>query len=124
MQEYVLRGHWRATAANGAVRLPGPLLRSMGHRGVGMTVYVTNDAEEPRHVSAYLSPPQEAYSAADLNASGRLSVGRAYLEAAGIERDVTIVGMSDHIELWNTQLLSDYLKHLPPVEDILARAGI
>jgi MraZ protein len=37
----------------------------------------------------------------DWDAQGRMSVPPAMLKRAGITRDATLIGMQDHLELWN-----------------------
>lgn len=44
-----------------------------------------------------------------LDPQQRITVPRRLLEFAGIESKVTIVGMMDHIELWNPDVFESYL---------------
>lgn len=45
----------------------------------------------------------------ELDPQQRISIPRRLLEFAGIESKVTIVGMMDHIELWNPEEFERYL---------------
>jgi MraZ protein len=38
---------------------------------------------------------------ADLDKQGRMVIPVTLLEAAGIEREVTVAGVSDHLEIWD-----------------------
>jgi MraZ protein len=43
----------------------------------------------------------------ELDGTGRVLVSPELREAAGISRDVTLLGMGRHLELWDTQLHKD-----------------
>jgi len=38
---------------------------------------------------------------AELDSSGRVTLNQTLLDHAGIEREVTVVGLDDHIEVWD-----------------------
>ena len=55
-----------------------------------------------------------------LDGQGRLTVPARLLEYAGITRDVTIIGVQDHLEIWDRVAWTDYLAHLEEEADATA----
>jgi len=56
----------------------------------------------------------------ELDRQGRMTVPARLLEYAGIERDVTIIGAQDHIEIWDRAAWAEYLAHLEEEADATA----
>jgi len=46
----------------------------------------------------------------DLDPQGRLLLPKGLIQYAGIRKDITIIGVGDHIELWAKERWSAYLK--------------
>ena len=47
-----------------------------------------------------------------LDAQGRIIVPGNLLSYAGIEKEVTVIGAGDHIEIWNTQNWNEYFENV------------
>lgn len=54
----------------------------------------------------------------DLDKAGRLNVPTAYAEWAGIEGEVVVAGVGDHIELWSPERWAAYQEKSGPIADI------
>lgn len=55
-------------------------------------------------IRVLLATAQEA----ELDRSGRILIGASLREHAGLEQDVNVVGVGDHLELWDTATWKDY----------------
>jgi len=56
----------------------------------------------------------------ELDRQGRMTVPARLLDYAGIERDVTIIGAQDHIEIWDRAAWAEYLAQLEEEADATA----
>jgi len=56
----------------------------------------------------------------ELDRQGRVTLPARLLEYAGITRDVTIIGVEDHIEIWDRRAWAEYLAHLEEEADATA----
>lgn len=62
------------------------------------------------------------YSSADtivIDAAGRVKLSPKQCEKVGIDKNVTIIGEGDHIEIWDSQALSDYMDSIDPFGEFL-----
>ncbi|MFN8361864.1 MAG: division/cell wall cluster transcriptional repressor MraZ [Candidatus Kapaibacterium sp.] len=58
----------------------------------------------------------------EIDAQQRISLSKKYLDFAGIEGKVTIVGMIDHIEFWNPEEFDRYIStYSESYEDVAAQ---
>jgi MraZ protein len=55
-----------------------------------------------------------------LDGQGRVTVPVKLLEFAGITRDVTILGLQDHLEIWDRAAWAAYRKHMEEGADAVA----
>ena len=53
-----------------------------------------------------------AASDSKLDSQGRIIVPTNLLSYAGIEKDVTVIGAGDHIEIWNTKNWNEYFENV------------
>ncbi|MCU0913663.1 MAG: hypothetical protein MUC88_03760 [Planctomycetes bacterium] len=59
----------------------------------------------------------------ELDNQGRLLLNERLRKRAGLKEDVTLVGVRDHIELWNTQDWEQYLgDHMPQYQKQMTQA--
>ncbi len=59
----------------------------------------------------------------ELDSQGRLLLGEKLRKQAGLKDDVTLVGVRDHIELWNTQDWEQYVTdHMSQYQQQMAQA--
>ena len=59
---------------------------------------------------------------ADLDKQGRLVLPAALLESAGIEREVTVAGVYDHLEIWDRAKWREHLREVEgSAEDVAER---
>jgi MraZ protein len=56
----------------------------------------------------------------ELDRQGRVTLPARHLEYAGITRDVTVIGVADHVEIWDRVAWTDYLAHLEEEADATA----
>ncbi len=56
----------------------------------------------------------------ELDRQGRITVPQRLLEFAGIDRDVTIIGVQDHIEIWDRAAWDEYLRRQEEEADDIA----
>jgi MraZ protein len=77
----------------------------MDRRGRGLLRYHTADA---------------AFQ--DLDGQGRVTIPARLLQFAGIARDVTIIGVQDHIEIWERSAWEEYLRRQEEEADAIADA--
>jgi MraZ protein len=56
----------------------------------------------------------------ELDRQGRVTLPGRHLEYAGITRDATIIGVQDHIEIWDRVTWAEYLSHLEEEADATA----
>lgn len=56
----------------------------------------------------------------ELDRQGRVTVPPRLLEFAGIDRDVTIIGVQDHIEIWDRTAWEEYLRRQEEEADDIA----
>jgi MraZ protein len=62
-------------------------------------------------------------SKVELDNQGRLLLNEKLRKRAGLKEDVTLVGIRDHIELWNTQDWEQYLSdHMPQYQKQMTQA--
>jgi len=76
---------------------------TMDRRGRGLLRYHTADA---------------AFQ--DLDGQGRVTIPARLLQFAGIARDVTIIGVQDHIEIWERSAWEEYLRRQEEEADDIA----
>ena len=55
-----------------------------------------------------------------LDGQGRIKVSAALLQFASIAKDVTIIGVQDHIEIWDRAVWAEYRKHMEEEADATA----
>jgi len=59
----------------------------------------------------------------ELDNQGRLLLNDRLRKRAGLKEDITLVGVRDHIELWNTQDWEQYLSdHMPQYQQQMTQA--
>jgi MraZ protein len=59
----------------------------------------------------------------ELDNQGRLLLNDKLRKRAGLKEDITLVGVRDHIELWNTQDWEQYLSdHMPQYQQQMTQA--
>ena len=59
----------------------------------------------------------------ELDNQGRLLLNERLRKRAGLKEDITLVGVRDHIELWNTQDWEQYLgDHMPQYQQQMTQA--
>jgi MraZ protein len=56
----------------------------------------------------------------ELDRQGRITVPARQLDYAGIRREVTIIGVEDHLEIWDRVAWAEYLAHLEEEADATA----
>ena len=56
----------------------------------------------------------------ELDKQGRITLPAKHLAYAGLSRDVTIIGVADHVEIWDRAAWTDYLAHLEEEADASA----
>jgi MraZ protein len=56
----------------------------------------------------------------ELDKQGRMTLPGKHLSYAGISRDVTIIGVADHVEIWDRTAWTEYLAHLEEEADASA----
>ncbi len=56
----------------------------------------------------------------ELDRQGRVTLPAKHLEYAGITRDVTVIGVADHLEIWDRAAWTEYLAHLEEEADATA----
>ncbi len=62
-------------------------------------------------------------SKVELDNQGRLLLNERLRKRAGLKEDITLVGVRDHIELWNTQDWEQYLgDHMPQYQQQMTQA--
>ena len=64
----------------------------------------------------YLNASAESVA---IDAAGRIKLSSKQCEKVGIVKDVTIIGQGDHIEIWDTVALNDYMESVDPFGDFL-----
>ena len=56
----------------------------------------------------------------ELDRQGRVTLPAKHLEYAGVTRDVTVIGVADHLEIWDRAAWTEYLAHLEEEADATA----
>jgi MraZ protein len=56
----------------------------------------------------------------ELDKQGRVTLPSKHLDYAGISRDVTVIGVADHVEIWDRTAWQQYLAHLEEEADASA----
>jgi MraZ protein len=56
----------------------------------------------------------------ELDKQGRVTLPAKHLDYAGISRDVTVIGVADHVEIWDRTAWQQYLAHLEEEADASA----
>jgi MraZ protein len=56
----------------------------------------------------------------ELDRQGRVTVPARHLEFAGITREVTVIGVQDHVEIWDRAAWTEYLSQLEEEADATA----
>jgi MraZ protein len=56
----------------------------------------------------------------ELDRQGRVTLPAKHLAYAGISRDVTVIGVADHLEIWDRTAWTEYLAHLEEEADATA----
>lgn len=57
-----------------------------------------------------------------LDGQSRITIPRELLQLAGIENEVQIIGVLEHIELWNPKVYQQYLSAQPDTYENVAQA--
>ena len=74
-------------------------------------------SEKGREVGASSSPPPPSTSS---TVRGAITVPANLLGFAGVSRDVTIIGVQDHIEIWDRAAWAEYRKQMEEGADAAA----
>jgi MraZ protein len=61
-----------------------------------------------------------AVSFPELDKQGRVTLPAKHLDYAGISRDVTVIGVADHLEIWDRDAWTEYRAHLEEEADASA----
>ena len=61
--------------------------------------------------------------AADLDKAGRMLVPDRLVRFAGLQKDVVLIGVRDHLELWDAAKWNDYLAQHGPRFDAVAESA-
>jgi MraZ protein len=78
------------------------------------------DADARRLKTFYLSLGQDV----SLDPHGRIQISSEYRERAGLDKDVMIVGVQDHFEVWDTARWTAYeLEAAGPIDEIFERVA-
>lgn len=56
----------------------------------------------------------------ELDRQGRVTLPAKHVAYAGISRDVTVIGVADHLEIWDRTAWTEYLAHLEEEADATA----
>ncbi len=56
----------------------------------------------------------------ELDRQGRVTLPARHLDYAGMTRDVTVIGVADHLEIWDRAAWADYRAHLEEEADATA----
>jgi MraZ protein len=56
----------------------------------------------------------------ELDRQGRVTLPAKHIEYAGIAHDVSVIGVADHLEIWDRGAWTDYLAHLEEEADATA----
>lgn len=63
-----------------------------------------------------------------MDKQGRVQIPESLRAYAGLEKDVTVVGVADHVQLWATPAWSDYAaeadEYYAGIEEVLSEEGI
>jgi MraZ protein len=106
---YVTRGHEPCLAAYA----PGEFARHLEEQML-----------EASHLSSKRRALQRFVAAGavfqELDRQGRVTLPARHLQFAGIAREATIIGVKDHIEIWERAAWTDYLSHLEEEADATA----
>lgn len=76
-----------------------------------------SDAESRAYGRLFFGQAQEA----SLDTQGRLVVPRQLREKAGLRRDVTVVGVSERLEIWDREA---YVRYIAPHEATYSAGGL
>ena len=60
----------------------------------------------------------------ELDSQGRLRITADLAQWAGLENDIVLIGVGDHVELWNKSRWEAYLAELQPQYDDLAETAL
>ena len=85
--------------------------------------YAPNDEDARKLKYAYLSRAQDV----SLDAQGRIQLSPDYRERAALDKDVLVIGMLEHFEVWNPerwQHLGEQREPLSDLFDRVARKGV
>ncbi len=61
-----------------------------------------------------------AVSFPELDKQGRVTLPAKHLDYSGISRDVTVIGVADHLEIWDRDAWTEYRAHLEEEADASA----
>ena len=56
----------------------------------------------------------------ELDRQGRVTLPAKHLEYAGISKDVSVIGVADHVEIWDRVAWTEYRAHLEEEADASA----
>jgi MraZ protein len=59
----------------------------------------------------------------DLDSTGRILIPERLLEFAGLKHEVVLIGVRDHLELWDAERWQQYMKENAPRFDAVAEAA-
>ena len=106
---YVTRGHERCLAA---------------YAPDGFERYLEEQTRDASPLSSKRRALQRFAAASavhqELDRQGRITLPARHLEYAGITREATIIGVQDHIEIWDRVAWAEYLSHLEEEADATA----
>lgn len=71
-----------------------------------------------RHIALHKYLNSSAESVA-VDAAGRVKLSPKQCEKVAIDKNVTIIGEGDHIEIWDSQALESYMDSIDPFGDFL-----
>ncbi|MGB6340207.1 MAG: division/cell wall cluster transcriptional repressor MraZ, partial [Candidatus Aminicenantaceae bacterium] len=56
-----------------------------------------------------------------IDPKGRVLISQSLREKANLEEEVTVIGLNNHLEVWNTNLLNDVLEQNPLTDEEFER---
>jgi MraZ protein len=88
-----------------------------------ITLAVTPGTTAPDEAVAFERMSFALASKVELDAQGRLLLNERLRKRAGLKENITLIGVRDHIELWNSDNWEQYLSdHMPQYQKQMAQA--
>jgi MraZ protein len=94
---------------------PLPVWLAMNGSEEGSNAFLDPDIED------YLRRANSFGGQADLDAKGRVLIGPALRVLAGLETEVAVIGLNNHLEVWDTARLDEKLQRRPLVREDFKR---